>query len=387
MNSEKHIKYISSLIIKSINKTITDDELKKLNAWRKKSGSNEALYTSLFQKDRLEKDYALYKKMYSGNDWPLLLKRIRRSESSRFVSIFKYAAAIMVIAFITYTVREWNTGKEIITAKTEIFPGTHKAVLELSNGKTICLEDRKDNDNELLNKYRIRKEESILTYGGDSTASADEYHTLRVPRGGEYILLLEDGTKIWINSESVLKYPAHFAVNERKVYIEEGEAYFKVAKNTQKPFLVETSGMVIRVAGTEFNVMAYKGKKNIETTLESGIITITAGNRSQDVVPGEQVSYSKDKGELSKYKVNTSYYTSWREGVFEFSDMTLRDIAEQLARWYDADFFFTHEEIGEMRFSGAAKKSKPLEFILDIIKETKAIDYTIKNKTVIIGNK
>lgn len=387
MDSEKHIKHISSLIIKSINKTRTEDEQKELEAWKKKSESNQILYNSLSDKDRLEKNYALYKNISSGDDWQQLRKKIRNSKTSRFISIFKYVAAVAVVALMIYTAREWNTEKEIITVQTKILPGTHKAILELSNGKSICLENRKDSDNELLNKYSIQKEESILTYKGDSTAPADEYHTLRVPRGGEYILLLEDGTKIWINSESVLKYPARFTGNERKVYIEEGEVYFKVAKNRERPFLVETSGMVIRVTGTEFNVMAYKTKKNIETTLENGAITITAGEKRQEVKPGEQVSYSKYEGGLSKCKVNTSYYTSWREGVFEFNNMTLRDIAEQLGRWYDADFFFANEQIGEIRFSGAAKKSKPLEFILDIIKETKAINYTIKGRAVIIGNK
>ena len=183
-----------------------------------------------------------------------------------------------------------------------------------------------------------------------------------------------------------MRYPNHFVGDERRVQVE-GEAYFQVAKDASKPFIVEAAEMDVRVTGTEFNVMAYQDKDRVETTLVKGSIEVDVEGKVVKMLPDMQAVFSKTDKQLITRTVRTELYTSWKEGVFEFRDLPLREIAEQLGRWYDVEFEFRDELVAEIRFTGAVKRMKPITFILDVIKETKAINYRIDGKTVIVEKK
>lgn len=389
MKEEKHIKYISSLIIRNLQDDLTEPEKEELQKWREESPDNEHLFRKLLLHQNLFAGYTRYKQSEKNDDWQILLRRIKSRNRKSWNTFFKYAAIVLFIFSAGVYFIKWQKDHEVQNpevVQTGIVPGSTKAILEFASGKRVYLDKKEEKLGRLLKQYGISEEDSLLAYRSSETVLANEYHTLVVPRGGEFILALEDGTKVWINAESVLKYPVRFTDGQRKVYLLEGEAYFRVERDTLRPFYVETSGMTVCVTGTEFNVMAYKNKETVETTLAKGAVNISVGDQSTKLLPGDQAVFSKSRGELVKKQVDVSYYTSWKEGIFEFEDMPLQEVAEQLGRWYDVDFFFMNENVKHVCFTGAVRKTRSLEFILNIIRDTRAVNYQIKGKTITIYN-
>lgn len=390
MHQEEYIKHISKLIIKSLNNDLSATEAAELEAWKREMPANEDLCKKIMHGTDWFEHYPRYRQTADSDDWKLLQQKMsKRKPVYRLRKVaLKYAAVIVLFFSLAFYFFQSEQGdKQSGMALVEISPGNPKAILELSDGQRVYLENGKSSNQKLLENFGIQEADSSLSYKSGSFEGTADYHTLIVPRGGEYILTLEDGSKVWINSESVVKYPVNFSAIERKVYLLEGEAYFKVFPDKTRPFEVEAGGISVRVTGTEFNLMAYRSATHVEATLAKGSVEVVSGNDNQHLQPGEQAVYFKETGGLMKRPVNIAYYISWKEGVFEFDDMPLREVVEQLGRWYDVDFIFQDDKIGAVRFSGAVKKSKSLVFILDIIRETRAVDYQIKGKTVIIQNK
>lgn len=390
MHQEEYIKRISNLLIKSLNSELSSEEAEELEVWKQKLPANAALCEKILHGTDWLEYYPRYRQAVDSDDWKQLQRKMmKRKPAYRLRTVVvKYAAVVVLLFSVAfYLFQSHEEPQQSGISMVEITPGSPKAILELSDGQRVYLEKGKSSNQKLLENYGIQEADSSLSYHARQTEWITEYHTLIVPRGGEYILSLEDGSKVWINSESVLKYPVRFSATERKIFLLEGEAYFKVFPDKMRPFEVEAGEVAVRVTGTEFNVMAYKSANHVETTLTKGGVDVLTGEGNQHLQPGEQAVFSKETGGLTKRAVNIAYYTSWKEGVFEFDDMPLWEVAEQLGRWYDVDFVFQNEKIGAIRFSGAIKKSKSLEFILDIIRETRALDYRIKGKTVIIQNR
>lgn len=388
IDKEKYIKRISCLIARELRGELTEREQEELEQWKGKSSLNEQLYKKLTAQEGLSADYRRYHRAKDEEGWQQILRQIKPRKTRKWSFFLRYAAIVVVAFSAIYWLRQNNKVEKPVvveTVKSEIIPGTSRAILRLAGDKRISLDNNEQVNTELLKQYGIRLEDSVLSYS--EAAAADEFHILEVPRGGEYILLLEDGSKIWINAESVLKYPVRFAGQQRKVFLEHGEAYFRVASDTSRPFYVETAGLDIQVTGTEFNVMAYQEKTYVETTLTKGRVQILSGQQSTHLIPGEQAIFSKENGRLNKRQVDVNYYTSWKEGIFEFNDMPLSDVAEQLGRWYDVEFFFRSEQVKNIRFTGAIQRSKSLKFILDIIRDTRTIDYQIDGRTILVYKK
>lgn len=390
MQQEEYIKHISNLLIKSLNGELSSEEAEELEVWKQELPVNAALCEKILHETDWLEYYPRFRQAVDSDDWKQLQRKMmKRKPVYRLRTVvLKYAAVVVLLFSVAfYLLQSHEEPQQSGISMVEIAPGSPKAILELSDGQRVYLEKGKSSNQKLLENFGIQEADSSLSYHARPTEWTTEYHTLIVPRGGEYILSLEDGSKVWINSESVLKYPVRFSATKRKIFLLEGEAYFKVFPDKMRPFEVEAGEVAVRVTGTEFNVMAYKSANHVETTLAKGGVDVMTGEGNQHLQPGEQAVFSKETGGLTKRAVNIAYYTSWKEGVFEFDDMPLREVAEQLGRWYDVDFVFQNEKIGAVRFSGAIKKSKSLEFILDIIRETRAVDYRIKGKTVIIQNR
>lgn len=264
--------------------------------------------------------------------------------------------------------------------------GEKKAVLTLADGRKVELNAK----NVIVDLGGVKAEDDSvagLVYRqlSDSVTVVTEYNTLTVPRAGEYMLTLSDGTRVWLNSETKLRYPVAFAKDSRTVYIE-GEAYFDVVKDPQRPFIVCTAATQTVVHGTAFNVMAYRDEEETEITLVRGSVTVKAGEQSCRIIPGHQVQVDNASGQIQERQVNTAYYASWKEGVFDFEGMTLRELAVKLGRWYDVDFFFVNPSAEEKRFTGAIKRNNSLQFMLDFIRKTSGVNFSVKGKTVTVYN-
>lgn len=390
MNREEEIQRIRELILRAIYSGLTEEEREELERWRGQAPRNEEVYRKLLEQRFTPGEYERYEQARSGDDWEQLRAKWRASRRRRYLSwqwMARYAAVIVLGVVLAYWFRQPEKPQRpmVVRAVQDVQPGTMKAVLELEDGVQVALGTPEVERDERLVSRGITGQDSLVRYAGQDTRPV-EHHVLRVPRGGEYVLALADGTKVWLNAETELHYPSRFEGAERRVRVV-GEAYFQVTKSDSCPFIVEAGEVAVRVTGTEFNVMAYAGHDRVETTLVRGGVDVTAGNAGQRLTPGMQAVYFKEAGRLESREVDTWLYTSWKEGIFEFRDLSLGEIADQLERWYDVDIVFPNTRVSEIRFTGAVKRVKPLSFILNIIKDTRSISYRIEGKTVIIDKK
>lgn len=186
----------------------------------------------------------------------------------------------------------------------------------------------------VADSFRVQQDSNVLNYAAMNAAGKviNEMHTMRVPRGGEFSMKLSDGTMVYLNAETDLRYPVQFNDDERRVVLT-GEAYFDVTKSG-KPFVVEVNGFEVRVLGTCFNVHAYKGETRFETTLEQGSVEVKTKDHVLLLEPGEQAVLT-DEGRLSKQKVDVHRYTAWKDGHFVFDDELAGRRENTVARWYD----------------------------------------------------
>lgn len=265
--------------------------------------------------------------------------------------------------------------------------GEMKAMLTLANGEKVELKAGTMADVDLGFARVVEDSLSELVYRTEETFPvALEYHTLSVPRAGEYIMVLPDGSRVWLNSETELRYPVAFAAGKREVFLT-GEAYFDVVKDKTRPFIVITPHTRTTVLGTSFNVMAYQEEMNTEITLVTGEVSVVAGEEQCHIVSGEQVSVNRTSLIMSRHEVNTSVATSWKDGIFDFDNMELGELCQKLSRWYDVDFFFVTREAADKRFTGAVKRSRSLQFMLEFIQKTSGVRFVTTGKTVRVYNK
>lgn len=267
----------------------------------------------------------------------------------------------------------------VILQKTYPEKGCNKAILALDNGEIIDLTTRQGNITESVQNVDGEQ----LIYNNTQTNKI-QYNTLTIPRGGEYQLVLSDGTCIWMNSESRLRYPVSFIGDTREVTLE-GEAYFEVARDEKHPFRVHTSLGTIEVWGTSFNVSAYPDSQ-ASTTLVSGKVIVSTNTSKETLTPGCQALLAVD-GNIKIQKVDTSLISSWRTGTYLFQDMPLRDIIAQLSRWYDVDIHFQSPELENIRFTGGILRNEELAFAVSIISEVSSVKFIRKGKEIWITRK
>ncbi len=209
---------------------------------------------------------------------------------------------------------------------------------------------------------------------------------ITVPKGQINQIFLADGTRIWINSESKLTLPSVFAPNERVVKLN-GEAFFEVAKDKTRPFMVEVNGQQIKVFGTSFNVRAYDNSNKIETTLETGQIQLHVGNETIMLNPGEQSLFNKIEKQLVISKVDPVNFSSWKEGRYEFQNEDLIEVLKVVERWYDVEITYNENTFKGMHFSGVIKRNKDAKHFLDLLNLTIPVSYEIHGDKIKISTK
>ena len=294
LSKEEHI---ARLIFLHVQGMTDNAQEKELNEWRSVSPRHEELFQRMLSSEYVEKSISRFVKTEEEKErgWWQLQQKARSGRSVRKIKWFPYAAAIVLILSVGgvfYFFGDKKQAEILPVAKYEVqLPGS-RAVLILPDGRKVDLEnevlrsDLAQSDSLLLISTRSLKYRDI-----DSPDTTEVFHTLEIPRGGEYLLTLSDGTIIYLNSESTLSFPVKFQGKERKVYLT-GEAYFKVAKNTEHPFVVTAGELEVLVTGTTFGVRAYKDEKDIQTTLESGQVTVRVEGKSVKLVPNKQVLFN-----------------------------------------------------------------------------------------------
>lgn len=208
-----------------------------------------------------------------------------------------------------------------------------------------------------------------------------------VPRGGEFVVTLEDSTRVWLNSESRLIYPARFASDSRRVELE-GEAYFEVSKNLEAPFIVESAGQRVKVYGTEFNIRAYPEDGIVYTTLSSGSISLTptTGGGEVFISPGKQAMFDKETSKAAIRNVDIERVTGWRHGRFVFEEQSLRQIMRDLSRWYDFRYEFADEDAAETIFMGSIPRYSNFKTAIAILEKSGGLSFKVKDNLIIISS-
>ena len=300
------------------------------------------------------------------------------------LSVCKYVAMVVLGVSLVYVVTRPEPEEKIVRAEV-IKPGRLQAELRLGTGVRLALNEHQgvySSGNagvEIVNDTVTGK----VSYHVNKTGMEDSlvFNTLIVPKGGEYSLELPDGTVVWVNSESSLRFPEKFTSNRREVFLE-GEAYFEVKKDANRPFYVHTEAGKVRVLGTAFNVCAYSNDRFWQTTLVEGSVMINQEEKEVLLKPNEQYQIDVRTGKAGLREVLPELYTSWRDGKFYFKAYTFEELVEKLERWYDFKMFYMNEEIKTRRFSGVVNKYQPLEEMFKFLQMTSDVQFNVKGNVV-----
>ena len=303
-----------------------------------------------------------------------------RRHSLRWVKI----AALWLLAFGAGGIgwHLWKASAVEQEAVAVIRPVSAKAYIELADGTSMELTGLRDSLAE-RDGALIRQDSGCLVYLGKKDVPGKPfYHILNVPRGGEYTLCLTDGTKVWLNSDSRLRYPVRFDGHKREVFLS-GEAYFEVAPDAASPFTVHTSLGKVNVLGTSFNVRDYKDEGRVVTTLVSGKVHYWAG-RGRDCLlsPGYQVTDAGEKKSLQLREVNLEEYTGWRTGLYTFYNKTLEEIMHTVERNYDVEVSFSGEELKALRFTGDLEKYDKVEKFLRFVEMGGDVTFVVEGRKI-----
>lgn len=374
---------------------MTDDERQRLEAWMAESEENRLAVSRLTDRQYLKREYLRKQAVDISRPLEDMQRRIEAvKEPVRIIPVGwrRYAAAAVVFLLIAsmgiylYNKVVQAADSVAITSQqvdTEITHGTTQALLTLANGQTVSL-----GANHAVNADLISRVENIKEYAADESRDTEE-NILTTPRGGEFKVVLEDGTEVWLNAESQLRYPDEFEGAERRVEVS-GEAYFRVARDEQRPFYVETVGQLIRVTGTEFNVSSYSDNQQVLTTLVNGGITtrLLNGNGSELVLtPGHQTVMQMGSDKISVRSVDTDIVTSWTRGKFVFEDQTLEQMMRTLSRWYDFEYEFADEDSRQTVFMGSMPRYGNFSEVLEILEKSGGLKFRQRGKSITISKK
>ncbi|MDL2319997.1 DUF4974 domain-containing protein [Alistipes sp. OttesenSCG-928-B03] len=357
---------IAGLLAKKLSGELQPDEQDMLTEWAESSPANKSLYEEITDAGFLH----AYKNDASGVNKAEELSAIHRKvRGKRIRRIGSWSAAAAVIAagvfFLWPSKLSDSKPGEIQQA------GNHMAIITVGEAAPVYLSGEEN-----VSAWRDAAEKATM-----KTVVADEYRVkIEVPRGSEYKVRLDDGTMVWLNSESSIEYPKEFIGDKRNVKLT-GEAFFEVAKDTGRPFAVEVEDMLITVLGTSFNINAYN-KESYFTTLLSGCVLVADRNGSQaiELRPNQQASFAE--GRIDVKEVDAEMYASWTKGKFYFRATPMEDIAAQLERWYDVEFEFTREEYRHEPFTGVISRSDTAGKTLDLIEKTTNLRFEINNRTI-----
>ena len=331
---------------------INAEEAGKLREWIDKASENRELFEQYLKTVKINR-------MVEGADWldeerawQELAGKIRRGRIKSFYRRLSLGAAVVTLILANGSQIDLTRGdlKEVITTE---------ALIE--NDSLLGLQ---------YNHIKLRDEQPV-------------FHTVKVPVAGEYHFTLSDGTKVWMNSDSELRFPVNFTSNRREIFIK-GEAYFEVEPDRERPFIVHANQVSIQVLGTKFNVSAYGESQQVLTTLVQGGVNVKYAGLQTELQPGFQAVTDIKAGTMDRREVEVGMYTSWTKGIFEYENMPLSDIALQLSRWYHVRIIFAAPEFANRRFTGVVRKYDVLNDVLSIIEQTTDVCFIVNGKEIVV---
>ncbi|WP_279130482.1 FecR family protein [Butyricimonas virosa] len=366
---------IAEILARQELEKINDEDREFLSRWLEEDEENAKLYQRLLQHPGPVRPVPEFDLDGFVNK---TMRKVYRRRRRIFVMRVAAVAAVLIMGiFVALLFREDVTVEPRV--ESIIMAGKTQAILSLPDGRQIELDSKEGQETEWV-KYAEK-----CDVQRDTVTDQSVDIKIDVARGGEYKVRLDDGTVVWLNSESSLVYPKQFAGDKRIVRLS-GEAYFEVERDERKPFVVSVAGMEIKVLGTSFNIAAYEDEETITTTLVSGAVEVITRHETVHLTPGKQATVQSGRPGIVVSDVDPTLYSSWIEGVFKFDKMTLTDICTRLSRWYNVDFVF-EGDTGNEKFTGGTWKYVSLEEFLSRIEKVTDVSFHFEDKTVIVRPK
>lgn len=370
------------LLLGKITKTLDSEEEKQLQNLLNSNIDIQTAYDELLKELPASYNPILPEALKAGNNWKDITKIIKAHAATPVVSMpqpsalrkinknlwVAVAAAVVVIGLSAVFIMSLIGGDNSNTNSNKIISpvalnteGTGNNIrLQLANGKIIDLTDTLGTIN--TGNITLNLQQKSMQYSSDNTTTPAAINTLTVPIGRDYKIILADGTEVWLNSDTRLDFPSAFDNNDRKITIA-GEAYLKVKKDVQRPFIVNLPSGTVAVTGTEFNVNSYK-KGQSSVALVSGSVTVNNQQQSGKLTPGRQITFNKEQF-ISQSTFDERMVLSWKEGLFYFDNASLDEIVEVLPRWFGLTVSIDNKEIYQRKFSGVINRNSPISYFLD----------------------
>lgn len=377
---------IKELIIRCQLGVLTPSERQVLDAWRDESEIHEQLYQRLMDGERTSSHLEALDAIDVNKAFIRNQKLLQRQSNRRIIRYSISWAAI--VALIIGLIQFWPDAPQPdtlpLTLQKEIEPGSHQAELVFADGSSVqLLPDMKEIFRDGSSEVTVTGNK--VNYSGVAKGARTDWHLIRTPLGGEYSITLADGTVVWLNAMSELKYPVRFDGKERRVELK-GEAYFQVKQNADQPFYVGIGDYQVKVLGTSFNVKAYANDHNWETTLCTGSVNLEDLNNRNHVIltPGKQAICTRATRQIEVKEVDTDLYTAWTKGEFRFDNTSVEEIFTVLQRWYNIEVFYTNSQVRNEVFTGKLPRFDNLQVILNIMEKVSNLHFEVKGNTVFI---
>jgi len=380
---------IAELIRKYLLKTATQEEEIALQQWLQEDENHQHILESFKEGEIIRQEFNYVDGIDLKVAWGAIEEKQREhltgKHRNKRLQWLAYAASLVLLIGAVYIAQLYissehnrETKIQVSKAMVDIPAGTEKGILTLANGKKINLGGSKSIVEQLGGIKIEDREGNVVRYQADENVNAADVNELIVPKGATYSIVLEDGTQAWLNAGSVLKFPARFNGNERRVLLE-GEGYFSVAADKSRPFFVTANGAEIHALGTAFNVQTYDN--GFKTTLTEGAVKVTVAQQIQRLYPGEEASL--ENGKLIVRAADLEKTTAWRNGYFYFNGDDIATINAQLARWYDITVVYQAKP-DNRQFTGTIKRNLTLLQACEVLKALTHMDYQLVDRKLIV---
>ena len=376
---------IVQLALKSRKEGLTAEEREFLNQWLLENVELQEELHQLVECGSVVQAARLFENIQIRNAWQNVEQKLssRPGWKKRHLTIrWSVAATVVIMLTAGWFLFRQSPVRTEPEKLAQITPGSLKAIWVLEGGEKYELSENLGRD--ITNSGGVTIGKNSLNTLVIQEGNSRQRSTVRVPEGGEYRVVLSDGTKVWINSGSELTFPMNFEKGERVVELK-GEAYFDVAKEAERPFVVCVNGVDVTALGTEFNIAAVQGGDEVLTTLVNGSVRVVNEEGADCILtPAEQAVCKKGVVGIEVQKVNTNLYTSWKDGYYAFDKQPLGEIMRTLERWYDIHVVFADSVAGKLRFSGRLKRYEDIDNLLTMIKLTNDVDFEIAERVIIV---
>ena len=376
--TKKHFK-IAEILAALFTGSQTEKDQREFDEWVKERENNKVFADKLLDPNRYEENRRALRKFQAKEVWNKIDARL--GEPTKKIPLWKnvvrYAAVVLVLLSVgVYFWLDRSGVKEITPVMYQISAGTTGARLILGDGSTVDIIKDRTIELEEADGTTIVTDSAGIDYSAITAKDTAEIRNIvQTLTGMEYTLTLSDGTKVFLNAETKLKFPTIFKGDQRVVELE-GEAYFEVRKDEAHPFIVKTVSMNVRVLGTSFNVRSYVNEHDVTATLVEGKVAVSDGEVEKMLVPGEQAVYIKETGKMEVKEVDVSLYTAWHSGKFIFRNETLEDMMIYLSRWYGSKYRFIDDQAKRVQLGARLDRYDNMNPIVEMLRKTGLVNVT-----------